>query len=67
MKIYKLEYIVKEYEEECPTCKGYGKIIVGATCARGYHQEITDWCPECEGSGKIDWIDKIKKIKVGGN
>ena len=52
---------LEEYEEICPRCNGRCKVIVGATCATGYHQEIFDNCPTCGGEGIIDWVDMIMR------
>jgi len=53
--------VLEVYEEICPECKGYGKVIIGANCNGGSHTEVSGYCPLCEGEGNIDWIDKIKK------
>ena len=43
---------LKEYEELCPKCNGWGDIKVYCNCHK--------LCNICNGTGRIDWIDKIK-------
>jgi len=56
--------IVKEGEELCPECNGYG-IEVGSILNIKDHKKI---CFKCSGHGKVDWIEKavgIKDLAIG--
>jgi len=46
---------LKEYEELCPRCKGWGDVVKMYADSTSSTQ-----CRICRGKGKIDWIDKIK-------